>query len=92
MKLCGDRNPDSYVCTLAAGHAGDYHEARKATGRAHAWGLGAVVARWPRVPTFEEQCQATLDADDRDAYEAVQRGDAAPEEVEARRKQMRVLR
>lgn len=87
---CAALSPTGYACTLAKGHAGD-HEARKASGRAHAFALGPVVATWPQV-TFEQQCEAALDAEDRAAHEAVQRGDAAPEEVAERRGQMRVVR
>lgn len=54
---------------------------------------GTALRIWKReFGDFDQQCDAALDADDREAHEAVQRGDAAPEEVAARRKQMRVVR
>lgn len=75
-------SPDGYACTLPHAHRGA-HEA-------HGFGLGNVVASWPR--SFESECAAELARSDAEEHASVQRGDAAPEEVADRRGQMRVVR
>jgi hypothetical protein len=77
-------SPDGYLCTQPLGHTGD-HEA-------HGRGPGNVVRRWARrsAGEFEQGCAGALAGGDAAELEGAQRGDAAPEEVEARRRQMRV--
>lgn len=78
-------SPTGYKCTLPMGHTGD-HEA-------HGLGPGNVQARWSRRMdgALERECAAELAAADAAEHAALRRGDSDPEEVDARRKGMRVL-